>query len=387
MRTQPEPFQTVIYNRMTGQILNIIPNRYIRHRSEILLHSPGSTLPSLGFFYEQAEVSVDILNDRIKQIARGVPPQVFSPVGLCKTFDVFLQKRRKGIMAAGSVLCLFEGGMGDQILQSEAVLQFKEVFKEKSLVLSVLPHFYEVVKNITGIYNVYPRNYRIPFSNFDLTVDNHTPYISDPRGGLFGKASLYGASLGLPRVHRTALLTIPPAFVRSASQKLGRELDDIPPIKIGFHIRSGSGHAKSWNTEPAQALALRFIKEHEATAFLIGAATDWNLEHPAAHRIHAGYQWIETAAVISRLNLLICIDSGPMHLARALGVPRLILWGGTSYRDILGREKQNHDFRLDLPCIDQLCYNCPAGTAKCMTDIRPEILYPLAIQLLKEATS
>ena len=372
------PFQTIIYQKSTGRILSSAQNKYIRHRKELVSFAPLIPLPDLAFFYDAPDLPVDILTDHIKHITQGSPPQVFSGIGLSKSFGAFMSRRRNAVSAATNILCKFEGGMGDQIMEAEAALQFAQIFPEKYLALSVRDSYFPLVQNIVGLKNVLPYSHPPPNANFDLIVDMHTQHISDPRGGTFGKASLYGASLGLPHVHTKAKLHLSPSMLTPVLHKypfLGRSAESPA---VGLHIRSGSGTAKCWNTEPAEQLALMLIQNHSANIFLLGAHKDFSLDGPHVHRVTPDVPWLETATLISLLTLLVAIDSGPMHLARALGTPHLILWGGTSFKNILGREQLDHDMLLDLPCKDMICFSCARKNNACMSGFTAVMVYDQA---------
>jgi ADP-heptose:LPS heptosyltransferase len=374
--------QTIIFHKPTGKIITVLENRYISRRSDLRIFAPNHPLREVAFFYEHQPIDISTAEDHIKQISAGNPPVVVSPAGEVKSFATWSSHRRNQISAAGVVLCHFEGGMGDQILQCEALHQFYEIFPDKKINVTAARPYYDIVKNVQGIKNLYPKDAALPHIKPDFTFDMHTQYISDPRGELYGKASLYGASLGLKSVHKNVILKIPPHTISPITAPELHGALKTPNPRIGIHIRSGSGHGKSWNTEPAEKLALLFINSLDAQIFLFGISKDWQLNHPSAVRVDQRYSWLQTAAVISQLNLLYCIDSGPMHLARALGTKHIILWGGTSYKDILGREKLPHDERLDLPCINQLCYDCPKGNPVCMTGHDPTHLFEKGVQIV-----
>lgn len=380
-------FQTILWHKPTGKIISVLQNKYIGRRSDLQHLAPDHPVKEVAFFYEHQPIDISALEDRVKQIVSGNPPVVISPEGVVKSFAVWAHHRRMQIASAVDILCHFEGGMGDQIMQAEALHQFYEIFPDKRLTVTVALPYYPVVKNIQGLDLVFPRTGHAVTRSPDFVLDMHTPYISDPRGGLFGKASLYGASLGLKSVHQKVVLTIPPGTIKLFDPPGVAQALKAPALKIGIHIRSGSGHGKSWNTEPAERLASLFIKSHEASLFLFGKSNDWQMNDPHAIKITENIPWIQTAAIIEKLDLLYCIDSGPMHLARVLGTKHIILWGGTSYRDILGRERENHDIRLDLPCIEQLCYDCPKGIPICMNGHDPTMLYQKGLSYVQAITT
>jgi len=95
------------------------------------------------------------------------------------------------------------------------------------------------------------------------------------------------------------------------------------------------------------------------------------------------YSFEELAFVISSCDLVISPDSGPMHLAAALQVPQIAIFGSTHPR--LGFAPLNPQAKIlcaDLdcqPCTLHGQLSCPLGHFNCMKQISP--------QLLKDSTS
>ncbi len=78
----------------------------------------------------------------------------------------------------------------------------------------------------------------------------------------------------------------------------------------------------------------------------------------------------ELAYLYQKALLLITTDSGPMHLAAAVGTPVVALFGPTDPQRT-GPYGEGHTvMRTDLPCSPCLLKKCP--TTKCMQDILPE---------------
>lgn len=79
---------------------------------------------------------------------------------------------------------------------------------------------------------------------------------------------------------------------------------------------------------------------------------------------------IELAYLYQKALLLVTTDSGPMHLAAAVGTPVVALFGPTDPQRT-GPYGEGHTvIRTDLPCSPCLRKECP--TTKCMQDILPE---------------
>jgi lipopolysaccharide heptosyltransferase II len=90
------------------------------------------------------------------------------------------------------------------------------------------------------------------------------------------------------------------------------------------------------------------------------------------------------AAALARVRLLVACDSGPVHLAAAVGTPALALFGPTSTVR-WGPTPPGRALALGLPC--QPCSNhggdrCPLGHHRCLADLPPAMVVAAARELL-----
>jgi heptosyltransferase-2 len=90
------------------------------------------------------------------------------------------------------------------------------------------------------------------------------------------------------------------------------------------------------------------------------------------------------AAALARVDLLVSNDSGPVHLASAVGTPVLALYGPTSMVR-WGPRPPGRSLSLALPCAP--CSNhggdrCPAGHHRCMLDLTPDAVIAAAREML-----
>lgn len=81
----------------------------------------------------------------------------------------------------------------------------------------------------------------------------------------------------------------------------------------------------------------------------------------------------QLAALLARSSVLLCNDSGPMHVARALGVPVVALFGPTIEAfGFFPRGPRDRVISLPLPCKPCSVHGtekCPITTHACMTSI------------------
>lgn len=94
----------------------------------------------------------------------------------------------------------------------------------------------------------------------------------------------------------------------------------------------------------------------------------------------------ELIALIARGPLLISNNSGPVHVAAAVGTPVVVLYALTNPQHTPWMVP-NHVLFADVPC--RWCYKsvCPQGTNACLQKIRPEEVFEKAKDLLIRETA
>jgi ADP-heptose:LPS heptosyltransferase len=93
------------------------------------------------------------------------------------------------------------------------------------------------------------------------------------------------------------------------------------------------------------------------------------------------------AGLLSRCAVVVSPDSGPAHMAAALGVPVVTLFGPTSHERWAPQGRGCRVERVDLPCSP--CSNhggssCPLGTLDCMRAISPQSVWQTVCDLLEQ---
>jgi len=93
----------------------------------------------------------------------------------------------------------------------------------------------------------------------------------------------------------------------------------------------------------------------------------------------------ELAFILTKLDLLITIDTGTRHLANALEVPTIVLRNGANSIEEFGKYVETEHIVFNKvscsPCGKNIC---PLGTLECMTGITPDVVFSKVQEILDE---
>lgn len=163
--------------------------------------------------------------------------------------------------------------------------------------------------------------------------------------------------------------------------------------RIVLHVGAGTS-AKRWPAEHWRRLVLHLSLEQDIHVGVVGTAAD----APTARAILGDSprrnmaDWTsrftvdQLAAVLQQADVLIGADSGPAHLAAAVGTAVVALFSGTNSVDQWQpRGKCVRVLRANVPCSPCHLKTCPLAAHRCMRDIHPEHIMETLNQLLPES--
>ena len=135
---------------------------------------------------------------------------------------------------------------------------------------------------------------------------------------------------------------------------------------IGIHP-GGSSFDKRWPENQYAELADRLAHHYNATILLLRgpgeAALAGNIQRTmrSSAIIHAPETIRELGALLSCCDLVICNDSGPMHLAAALEIPTVAVFGPTDHVAWHPLSQNASIVRRDMPCWPCSAHKCKIG--------------------------
>ena len=159
-------------------------------------------------------------------------------------------------------------------------------------------------------------------------------------------------------------------------------------IIVGINPGAYYGEAKRWFPERYAAVGDWIADAYGARILLFGSQSDLRttqevasrMKHPAV--LLAGRTTLgELMALIRKCNLLITNDSGPMHLAAALDVPQLAIFGSTSEIVTGPLSSRAMVIKHPVPCNPCFLRKCPTDF-RCMTGISVERVIAAAREMM-----
>ncbi len=184
--------------------------------------------------------------------------------------------------------------------------------------------------------------------------------------------------------HRTPLPAIvPPPSWRETSRAIGGG-------ERYFVIAPGAtyGSAKVWPHERYAALSRMLLSRLGGAAVIVGrgaeregAAALAALIGPAARNLAGALPLESLIAALRGAAVVIGNDSGPVHVASALGVPVVAVFGPTSAEWTAPRGPAVRVIRDDVECAPCFKRECPSGEPRCLAGIAAERVHDAALEL------
>ncbi len=159
---------------------------------------------------------------------------------------------------------------------------------------------------------------------------------------------------------------------------------------VVIHVGAGTA-AKQWPAEHWQELLGRLVLERNVQVVLVGTKADRII----TRQILGGKVWpdvadwsgrlnvVELAALVERADAMVGADSGPAHLAAAVGTPVVALFSGTNNPDQWRPCGQRVTVvRQSVDCSPCHRQRCPRAGHPCMQQLTPKSVAGELLKLL-----
>lgn len=185
-------------------------------------------------------------------------------------------------------------------------------------------------------------------------------------------------------------LSVPDQARREARRLLGNE--SAGRLLVGVHA-SGGRPIKQWHMDRFAQVATRLARELTATIVLTGTPEDRPLVEHITAAMPPDIRTLDVAgsmdlpvfaALLEHLNLFVTCDTGPMHLAAAVGTPVVALFGPSDPRRYGPLAEQARVVTADLWC--RPCNRVRRPPARCVGHV-PDCLNGIDVETICSAAS
>jgi heptosyltransferase-2 len=201
--------------------------------------------------------------------------------------------------------------------------------------------------------------------------------------------------LGLTGDPDSPRLFLSPDEVSQMTARLARSGIAESDTVIGINPGSTYGGAKRWLPDRFAEVADRLAKRLQETGgcrvavVILGAKGEEQLGRDIAAQLSvpsavlSGTTTIrELMAAVRRCRLLVTNDTGPMHIASAVDVPVVAIFGPTDWRTTSPYGMEHALVRQPVDCAPCLLRECPIDH-RCMTGVSADMVYDAAIKGVK----
>jgi heptosyltransferase III len=287
--------------------------------------------------------------------------------------------------ARGKILVIRGGAIGDFILTLPAIAALRRQFPDAHLEVLGYPHIIQLAQagglvdraqsiEARALAGFFARNGELAeelvdyFSEFDIILS----YLYDP-DEIFktnvGRCSTAQFIIAPPRPNESETQHATKVYLRPLERFAIFDADPVPQLKVAslpnsnqnsphpptlaLHPGSGS-EKKNWPENKWADLLQHLVNQTDFNLLLIGGEAEGErLQRLAAAlpitrtKVAQSLPLAELARLIQQSAAFIGHDSGISHLAAALGLPGIVLWGNT--REEIWRPPQDRVFVLKHP--------------------------------------
>ncbi len=374
-----------------------------------------------------------------KRICRG-PNNPFSP-DPALVVDMRTSKQLLQIDKNSKILVRANNWIGDVVLMTPALHSLRTAFPEASITVLAKPWVIPVLKNNSDINNIllyddqslhsglrgtirlasqlrgqgfhcailFQRAFEAALLSFLARIPNRAGFTTDARGFLLThKArpkkrdfSVHRvehnqrllAGLGLAPISTNPALPLSQESIRQAKQRLA-DLG-VPANAFLFGLNPGAtfGGAKRWPVARFAALSDQIVQAFGAKGIIFGGSSEKVLGDQVIKQLGgkdifnlAGETSLsEAIALIGLCGLFITNDSGLMHIAAALDIPLVAIFGPTDYRTTSPwSNKYKLVRKTDLSCSPCMKRECPLDHHQCMEAITAQEVFDSVQRLLDQ---
>lgn len=195
------------------------------------------------------------------------------------------------------------------------------------------------------------------------------------------------AGTDIPKEEIVADLVLDPTVEQWAKDLLSEQFKNKRVIGIAPGATYGS--AKMWFPERFAAVTKKLIRDHNLVVIFLGGPKEAVWINALADKIPGVVSFAgktnlqELAALMQQSDVVLTNDSGPMHVAAAVKVPLVVLFGSTHYEST-GPMGEHTLLHKKVDCSPCMLRHCPIDH-RCMKQISVEEVVDAILENLEKA--
>ena len=199
--------------------------------------------------------------------------------------------------------------------------------------------------------------------------------------------------VGIPADDRELELHVSQENRAFAAQKIGQESVAIPGPTLGL-FPGASWEFKQWPPQRFVEIGRRYIQDYQGRVLVFGSSAERALSEHIAEQIGASAKSLagefrlgQLAGFIEHCDLFIANDTGPMHMATALGIPTICLFGPGNYHKFRPLSSKHISLRYEVACSPCKPFNKHCQINECMQGISVNLVWEATCQQLNKNLS
>ena len=241
---------------------------------------------------------------------------------------------------------------------------------------------------------VLPNSWKSALIPFIAKIPKRIGWIGEMRFGLLNDIRYLRKSIYNKMVQRYVALAYPPNYMLPQQllfPKLVVELENIKQLKEKFFVNlsyklnpelpilalcfgAAFGEAKCWPEE--YFIKLAYLASKEFNVWILGTKQDLKINNMENIINFSGKtNLLETISLLSLVDLVVCNDSGLMHIAASLNKKIIGIYGATSEKFTPPLTEQFKILNKHLACSPCFARNCPLKHHNCMHQITVEEVF------------
>lgn len=253
-----------------------------------------------------------------------------------------------------------------------------------------------------GLAYVLPGSWKSALVPFAAGISERVGYLKEQRWLLLNRI------IGLPKLKKNKTMTTYQALVDKAvfndptrlyTPSLDIDIENQTALLARNNLQRGQfallvpgaefGSAKRWPARHFAALANDFIN-NGMKVVLVGSKKDVDASHQISSLVADAIDLTGLTSITDVIDLaeaarcVVANDSGLLHVAAAVGVPVVGVYGSTSALDTPPHSDRACTVSLNLPCSPCGKRECPLGHHDCLEKLEPKIVRQALERLEKQ---